>query len=228
MLMNQIATTASEEYRRFVKHDENFVRYFDQGTPEQELAQLALGSRPARRGGTSLSSIDQLRAIPWVFAWAQKRMMLPAWLGTDHALDLDRQSKQWQLLTEMVDEWPFFKSQVDMLEMVLAKTDLDISAYYDRALVDPELVPLGDKLRGKLASIVKSVNQLKNQQHLLQNYPAIERSLALRNPYTDPLHFLQVELMSRSRNQEGGGTDQVNKALMVTIAGIAAGMRNTG
>ena len=205
------------------------MEYFDQSTPERELELLALGSRPARRRDTGgQRTIDDLRAIPWVFAWTQKRLMLPAWLGTESVLVEDLVGKDAHVLNEMIEEWPFFQTQLDMLEMVLSKSDSDISRFYDERLVSDALKPLGADFHQKLASLLEKVNTIKHQQELLDHNPALKQSLDLRHPYTDPLHFLQVELISRHRSAPEEVTEAAKKAMVVTIAGIAAGMRNTG
>ena len=229
LLMNRLAEQARDAYRSMVKDDARFVAYFDQGTPEKELAKLALGSRPARRpGGPGIKkTIDDLRAIPWVFAWTQKRLMLPAWLGTDAAFAEEFTGKDWHTLREMIAEWPFFQSQLNMLEMVLSKADTAIAQEYDDVLVEPALQSLGQELRERLLALIEHLNRLKSQARLLENSPEIRRTLELRHPYTDPLHFLQIELMARSRDSSETSI-YVDKALLVTIAGIAAGMRNTG
>jgi phosphoenolpyruvate carboxylase len=230
LLMNRLAELARDSYRAMVRDDPRFVDYFDQGTPEKELAKLALGSRPARRpaSGDVKKTIDDLRAIPWVFAWTQKRLMLPAWLGTDVALEQEFGGKDWHTLREMLTEWPFFQSQLNMLEMVLSKADADIARQYDEALVEPALHPLGAEFRSRMLGLIDNVNHLKGQSFLLEHSPEIRRTLELRHPYTDPLHFLQIELMARCRQDPTAANAQVDKALLVTIAGIAAGMRNTG
>lgn len=228
-LMDRMSIVARESYREVVKDDPCFVDYFTQSTPERELTKLALGSRPARRGSNSGESrtIESLRAIPWVFAWTQKRLMLPAWLGTDAAFADCQSGKDVHVLKEMIAEWPFFQTQLDMLEMVLAKTDGEISSEYDYALVQPDLRELGDRFCQRMEDLIEMVNTLKDQQQLLEGAPEIKRSLDLRHPYTDPLHFLQIELLSRCRSGEVE-SEQLDKALLVTIAGIAASMRNTG
>ncbi|MCH7741761.1 MAG: phosphoenolpyruvate carboxylase [Proteobacteria bacterium] len=227
-LMDRLSHIASSSYRKTVR-DPEFVEYFVEGTPERELALLALGSRPARRSkDPNDRSIEDLRAIPWVFAWTQKRLMIPAWLGTDAAFSSELSGKEWFVIKEMIKEWPFFQSQLDMLEMVLAKADIEISERYDNVLVSPDLKAMGDKFRGQLTSLIASVNKIKGQGELLEKLPEIKRSLDLRHPYTDPLHFLQIELISRHRSGDGEHNDKIKKALLVTIAGIAAGMRNTG
>ena len=235
-LMDSMSATARDSYREMVQDEPKFIRYFDQGTPERELSLLALGSRPARRASGNDRGIEDLRAIPWVFAWTQKRLMLPAWLGTDKALQKHSVGKNLHIIKEMIEEWPFFQTQLDMLEMVLSKADADISRHYDEELIEADLFPMGDAFRERMLHLIELINQLKGQQSLLARSPAIKRSLDLRNPYTDPLHFLQIELMSRVRSLESLDNtehpkvdhEKIDKALLVTIAGIAASMRNTG
>ena len=207
----------------------DFVPYFRQVTPEQALGKLALGSRPARRkpGG----GVESLRAIPWIFAWTQMRMMLPSWLGSDVALKEAFEHDRVDVLRTMMQEWPFFKTYVDMLEMVLAKADLRIASFYEKTLVDdPKLVSLGESLRDRLRGCIDHLLQLKQQDSLLEQEPVFAHSMRVRNPYTDPLHYLQAELLKRDRESEGKGQvpEMVERALKVTMAGISAGMRNTG
>lgn len=228
LLMDKMAGVACESYRAVVRDDPDFVTFFSQSTPERELTQLALGSRPARRNNQGSKGIEDLRAIPWVFAWTQKRLMLPAWLGTDAGFAQHMEGKSLHILKEMISEWPFFQTQLGMLEMVLSKVDVDIASHYDEALVEPRLRPMGESFHMRMLELIKNIKTLTQQESLLENQPSIKRSLELRNPYTDPLHFLQIELMSRCRDDEQGLHPNVDKALMVTIAGIAASMRNTG
>ncbi|WP_415902972.1 phosphoenolpyruvate carboxylase [Neptuniibacter sp. QD29_5] len=221
--MEAMAKRGLTEYRAIVRENSMFVPYFRAATPEQELAKLPLGSRPAKRrqdGG-----VESLRAIPWIFAWTQIRLMLPAWLGSDKALQEALNESSQSLVKEMYQKWPFFRSTIDMLEMVLAKSDRNISAYYDEQLVSEELGVLGSSLRQRLGDIVSLINQIKEQDGLLDASPVIRQSIDVRNPYIDPLHFLQAELLHRDRNQPN---ERLEQALMVTMAGISAGMRNTG
>lgn len=221
--MEQMAQQGLKAYRGIVREDPQFVPYFRAATPEQELAKLPLGSRPAKRrqdGG-----VESLRAIPWIFAWTQIRLMLPAWLGSDTALGNAVEGGQEQVLRTMYRKWPFFQSYINMLEMVLAKSDVRIAAYYDQQLVSEELGVLGSSLRERLKRAVSIVNELKEQDSLLIDHPIIRQSIDVRNPYIDPLHFLQAELLNRDRTQPDKRLEQ---ALMVTMAGISAGMRNTG
>ena len=224
-LMDRLADKAKEEYRSTVKDGSHFSDYFRISTPEPELSLLALGSRPTRRVVDS-NSISDLRAIPWVFAWTQKRLMIPAWLGTNAALATDFSAKDKFVLNEMMTEWPFFQTQMELLEMVLTKADVEIAHHYDEILAPDHLRYLGDHFHEELTSLVDKVNELKDQSLLLENSPNVRQTINLRDPYTDPLHFLQIELISRYRQDDTN--EKVKKALLITIAGIAASMRNTG
>ena len=145
-LMDRLAALAAGAYRRVVQGDPSFLRYFQVATPEQELGRLNIGSRPARRRAAG-ADIGSLRAIPWIFAWTQTRLHLPAWLGAGEALTtLFEEGAEAQVLA-LAREWPFFRSLLDLLEMVMAKADVDIAAYYDRVLVSDDLRPLGQELR---------------------------------------------------------------------------------
>ncbi|BES72469.1 phosphoenolpyruvate carboxylase [Marinobacter nanhaiticus D15-8W] len=227
-MMDWMTERSLKAYRQVVRENPDFVTYFRQATPEQALGKLALGSRPARRKATG--GVESLRAIPWIFAWTQMRMMLPSWLGSDVALKEAAEAGHVPMLREMMERWPFFKTYVDMLEMVLAKSDLRIASYYEKTLVEPELRHLGEDLRSRLADCIQQVKDLKQQGELLLDEPVFAHSLRVRNPYTDPLHYLQAELLRRDRESEDRGEvpELVERALKVTMAGIAAGMRNTG
>jgi len=221
-LMEEMAKNSVDSYRKMVRENEYFVPYFRSATPEQELGKLALGSRPARRKASG--GIESLRAIPWIFAWMQIRMMVPAWLGADEALAQAHKNEtgQSKLLQEMYQQWPFFRTYIDMLDMIIGKTDVDIAAYYDRQLVDDELLFIGSELRNRLSSI---------DGHLRGITPKVKdqaqsQLMQVRGTYTDPLHYLQAELLQRVRSEEHD--PEVERALMVSMTGIAAGMRNTG
>lgn len=230
-IMESMAKTSVKSYRSVVREDPQFVPYFRSVTPEQELGKLALGSRPARRKASG--GIESLRAIPWIFAWMQIRMMVPAWLGADEALaqviecskdtgaskqDLERV----ETLREMYAEWPFFSTYIDMLDMIIGKTDSDIAAYYDKQLVDQALQPIGAELRARLQTIDQSLKEIKPTG----DDQSQSQIMSLRGTYTDPLHYLQAELLQRARTEQHD--PEVERALMVSMAGIAAGMRNTG
>jgi len=222
-LMSTLAADSCEAYRAVVREEADFVPYFRHATPEQELAKLPLGSRPARRAGGG--GIESLRAIPWIFAWSQNRLILPAWLGAGSALRLALDRGQGDMLREMAAVWPFFATRLSMLEMVFAKADSGISAYYDERLVPAQLRPIGASLRTQLAADIATVLEISGSQELLAAQPWIRESLRLRNIYTEPLNMLQAELLQRNRQAP---EPVLERAIMVTIAGVAAGMRNTG
>ena len=222
-LMNELAEQACTDYRSWVRGNPNFVEYFRQATPEPELASLPLGSRPARRrtGG----GIETLRAIPWIFAWSQSRLVLPAWLGAGSALAAAVKSGQLDRLREMRDQWPFFASRLSMLDMVYAKSDLVINSLYDETLVQENLKTLGSDLRQQLSRDIQSLMGILDVDTLMASDPWGLESIGLRNVYTAPLNLVQIELLRRVRESE---SESVQRALMVSIAGVAAGMRNTG
>ena len=223
-LMQQLADDSCEAYRAVVRHNKEFVPYFRAATPEQELGQLPLGSRPAKRNPTG--GVESLRAIPWIFAWSQNRLMLPAWLGAGSALA--NAADNASLLEEMQQQWPFFATRMSMLEMVFLKADTDIAAYYDKVLVPDELKHLGESLRSQLAADRELLLKLIHSDTLMAKEGWIRESIMLRNTYVDPLHILQAELLHRVRHQPQSVNPDISRALMVTIAGIAAGMRNSG
>lgn len=224
-MMDQLAADGVDAYRAVVRENPEFVEYFRQATPEQELGRLPLGSRPAKRreGG-----VESLRAIPWIFAWTQTRLMLPAWLGWEQALGKALERGEGEVLAQMRERWPFFRTRIDMLEMVLAKADADIAALYDQRLVAPPLRHLGGHLRDLLSQACSVVLGLTGQDRLLAHSPATLEFISLRNTYLDPLHLLQAELLARSRNREANLESPLELALLVSVAGIAAGLRNTG
>ncbi|MFP3994477.1 phosphoenolpyruvate carboxylase [Pseudomonas capeferrum] len=224
-VMDQLAADGVQAYRSVVRDNPDFVEYFRQSTPEQELGRLPLGSRPAKRRA---GGIESLRAIPWIFGWTQTRLMLPAWLGWETALNNALQRGQGELLAQMREQWPFFRTRIDMLEMVLAKADAQIAEAYDERLVQPDLLPLGVHLRDLLSQSCQVVLGLTGQPVLLAHSPETLEFISLRNTYLDPLHRLQAELLARSRRREAALDSPLEQALLVTVAGIAAGLRNTG
>jgi phosphoenolpyruvate carboxylase len=224
VLMDRLASMAAGAYRRVVQGDPSFLRYFRVATPEQELGLLNIGSRPARRRSAS-ADLGSLRAIPWIFAWTQTRLHLPAWLGAGEALTTLFEEDSRRSLQQMARDWPFFRSLLELFEMVLAKTDADIAAYYDRILVPDDLRPLGQELRASCRRTIAAVLEAKGEAMLLAGQADLRRSIELRNPYVDPLNLLQAELLRRTRASED---PRLGDALLVTVNGIAAGMRNTG
>jgi phosphoenolpyruvate carboxylase len=228
-LMDRLSALAATAYRRVVQGDSAFMRYFQASTPEQELGRMNIGSRPARRRDGA-ADIGSLRAIPWIFAWGQTRLHLPAWLGVGEALTALFEEGREGDMRAAAQKWPFFRSLLDLLEMVLAKADPDVAAYYDRALCPDDLRPLGQELRANCRRTIAAVLRAKGESRLLESQPDLRRTIELRNPYVDPLNLLQAELLRRARTGPPGADvdPALADALLVTINGIAAGMRNTG
>jgi phosphoenolpyruvate carboxylase len=217
--MDRVAGRARSAYRSVVYDDPRFIPYFRTATPEQELANIRIGSRPARRAPDA--GVQSLRAIPWQFAWTQTRLMLGSWLGIEDALGPNGGG----LLREMYAEWAFFASTIDLVEMTLAKADGRIAAQYDQ-LVPADLQPLGDDLRARLARAIDAVLAVTGHDVLLEANPVLRRSIDVRNPYVDPINLVQVELLRRLRAPDPDPS--LADAFAVTVNGIAAGMRNTG
>ena len=218
--MDSLAEVACGAYREAVR-DPDFVGFFQALTPERELAALALGSRPARR--TPAADLDGLRAIPWVFAWTQVRLMLPAWLGTDRAMAaLTEDAAAYRRLRR----WPFFAMQADMLEMVVAKADATLVRYYANRLAAPDQRAIAEALLARLAQLAADLPRLAGTSRLLATDRQARDSITVRNTYLDPLHLLQAELLARRRG--GNESEAVTQALKVTMAGISSGLRNTG
>lgn len=230
-IMDVMAEQSCAGYRAIVCDEPDFVRYFRQATPEQELGQLPLGSRPAKRKADG--GIESLRAIPWIFSWAQNRLVLPSWLGFGEAFAPMLEGENRATLDEMYQQWPFFAARINMMEMLFSKSSADIAKLYDQRLVEPELHRLGDQLRSQLERDSQLLLSFLGQEQLLEHEGASKRSMAIRHGYLVPLHLVQIELLARSRKEPfDSGVDlhshARSRALMVAIGGIAAGLRNTG
>ncbi|WP_100658145.1 phosphoenolpyruvate carboxylase [Alteromonas flava] len=229
-----MADKARDNYRGIVREHPDFVPYFRVATPEQELGKLPLGSRPAKRKPTG--GIESLRAIPWIFAWAQTRLVLPSWLGVMPAIEASYNSDAKATIEEMIADWPFFASRLSMLDMVFHKADPQISAAYDDRLVPAELKHFGETLRQELSDSIALLLKLTKQNSVMETDPQGKESMNIRAGYLQPLHYLQIELLERIRAQvETADGEQpsptvatLERAMMVAIAGIAIGMRNTG
>ncbi|HEX7154625.1 MAG TPA: phosphoenolpyruvate carboxylase [Thermoanaerobaculia bacterium] len=221
--MQRMSDASRRGYRELVYETPRFIDYFRAATPEVELGEINIGSRPARRGGAK-QGVESLRAIPWQFAWTQNRLLLPSWLGVDNALEQGT-ADDAALLTEMLAKWPFFRSTIELIEMVLAKAEARIAAYYDRLLLPDSLRDLGDTLRARLLETVALVQHLTAHDRLLETNPALRRSIDVRNPYVDPINVVQAEILRRLRQSPD---DTLRDAFITTVNGIAAGMRNTG
>lgn len=230
--MEELSAVAYESYRRLVYETPGFYEYFIEATPVEELQHLRLGSRPTRRKSSS-KNLDDLRAIPWVFGWTQSRHLLPGWLAVGTAIEeflrVDPQARL-QLLQEMYARWPFFHSTISNIAMTLAKADFQIARQYATRLAGRGLGRRMFRLLGdEYARTTHAVLQITGERRLLDNYTVLQRSIEVRNPYVDPMSYLQIELLARKRS---GGVrqdrDKLLYAILLTINGIAAGMRNTG
>ncbi len=221
-LMSGLAATAEAAYRALVWDEPEFPAFFRSLTPVDELALLEIGSRPATRPETAdRGEIEALRAIPWVFAWTQTRCLLPAWYGCGSAFA----EAPLETLQRLYRVWPFFRSLVDNLEMTLAKTSLEIAASYLRLVPQSEARSrLWAAIEAEHARTVASVLGIVESGQLLERHPVLQRSIRLRNPYVDPMNAIQVELLAAHR----AGDESATRPLLRSIAGIAAGLRNTG
>jgi phosphoenolpyruvate carboxylase len=220
--MDSLANRSMEAYREVTRHP-SFVPYFRTATPEIELSSLQIGSRPARR--KSDGGLESLRAIPWMFAWMQTRLMLPAWLGIETALSDAIEEGAVEELRAMATSWPFFESTLSLAELALTKSDQRIAAHYDEVLVPPELQAMGEDLRARLRRVEEVVLEATGQSMLLERAPVLRRSFQLRRAYLDPINLIQAELLRRQREADD---ELLQDALLATVNGIAAGLKNTG
>ncbi len=225
--MDTLAAVAHRAYRELVYGTEGFVAYFRAATPIAEIAELNIGSRPASR--TASTRIEDLRAIPWVFSWGQCRLMLPGWYGTGSAVetwvagDLGRLS----LLREMHDKWPFFRSVLSNMAMVLVKSDLAVASRYAELVPDPALrQTIFSRIATEHERTVRAYCAITGRTQLLEDNPALLRSIRNRFAYLDPLNHVQVELLRRYR--AGQNDERTKRAIHLTINGLAAGLRNSG
>jgi phosphoenolpyruvate carboxylase len=228
--MDTMAEASRRKYRALVYEDQGFQAYFQQATPIEEIAQLNTGSRPVSRGGTL--AVEDLRAIPWVFAWMQNRHLLPAWYGAGSAFaDFAKRAGGLECLRDMYQHWLFFRSLVDNLQMVLAKADMRIARQYATLVSD-------ERERERLFTIIEAeferahdaLLQITGQASVLERQPQLLASLRLRDPYIDPMSYFQVRLLRELRRLPAGDPRRAAhlQAVLRTINGIAAGLQNTG
>jgi len=221
--MEALSTASFAAYREFVESP-GLVDYFLGATPVEELAEMNIGSRPSRRPGGG-AGLDDLRAIPWVFGWTQSRQIVPGWYGVGAGLEAMRRDGRWDVVEEMFDQFLFLKTFISNVEMTLAKTDLDVASRYVERLVDPAHRHLFSRIREEYERTITEVERLTGSG-ILDRLPVLKRTLAVRDYYLDPLNLLQVTLLARRRAGETDPT--LERALLLTVNGIAAGMRNTG
>ena len=228
----QLSKASMDAYRHLVYETAGFNDYFFGATPIREIAELNIGSRPASRKANQ--KIEDLRAIPWGFSWGQCRLTLPGWYGFGSAVEkfLDRPTDKEQkaalaLLQKMVKQWPFFKTLLSNMDMVLAKSDLALASRYSELVSDAKLRKrIFTAIEAEWHKTAEAMSLLTGEKHRLANNPALARSIRHRFPYIDPLHHLQVELIRRYR--DGKADERVQRGIHISINGIAAGLRNTG
>ncbi|CAN1296284.1 Phosphoenolpyruvate carboxylase 4 [Linum perenne] len=223
-LMEEISKVSCQNYRSNVYENPEFITYFQEATPQAELGFLNIGSRPTRRKAST--GIGHLRAIPWVFAWTQTRFVLPAWLGVGAGLEHACEKGHTDDLKAMYQEWPFFQSTIDLIEMIIGKADTSIAKHYDEVLVSESRQKIGNDLRKELSLTEKYVLVVSGHEKLSDHNKSLRRLIEGRLPYLNPMNMLQVEVLKRLRRDDDNV--KLRDALLITINGIAAGMRNTG
>jgi len=227
-VMDLISSASYQKYRRLIEAP-GLVDYFLTSTPVEELGAMNIGSRPARRpgGGNDNVGLDGMRAIPWVFGWTQSRQVVPGWFGVGTGLASARHAELSDTVDHMYQEWPFFRAFISNVEMTLSKTDLTVASQYVGSLVDEENRYLFDIIRREYELAVREVLHVTGDDELLDRYPILKRTLAIRDTYLDPISYLQVSLLERARSGEEKSAE-LRRALLLSVNGLAAGLRNTG
>ena len=226
-LIESMAEISKNSYRKNINQNTDFLKYFKTVTPHISLGKLSIGSRPSKR--KNIDNIKGLRAIPWVFAWTQIRLMLPAWLGSAEALRYSSMKEFRKTLIDMEKNWPFFNSMMDMLDMVISKVDPDISEIYEEYLADDSLKRVGKKLRYQF-QVIKKLNKEITPNEIIKARKKFRTSVIVRNIYTEVLNMVQAVVISKLRKKglSKANKQNLNDALLTSIAGISAAMKNTG
>jgi phosphoenolpyruvate carboxylase len=224
--LDELSAVAFDFYREHILDDPGVVTYFEQGTPVSELENAKIGSRPARRNDSP--KLTDLRAIPWVFGWTQSRLLVPAWFGVGFAVEqFLTKSGALELLQTMAQEFPLFIDLLRNVEMALGKADLGTARLYSTLVTDEKLRErIYDMFEAEFHRTARVLLAVTRQKELLETNQVLAHSIKLRNPYVDPMHFIQVDMLRRKR--AGEDTPEVNRAIAATINGISAGLRNTG
>ena len=225
-LIEKMSDISKSSYRKNINQNSDFIRYFKTVTPHVSLGKLLIGSRPSKR--KNVDNIKSLRAIPWVFAWTQIRLMLPAWLGSAEALRYSSIKKFKSTLLDMERNWPFFNSMLDILDMVISKVDPEISKVYEKYLADHKLIRIGKKLRYQFETI-KKLNKKITPKEIINARKQFRNIIVARNIYTEVLNVIQPIVISKLKITKGKENKKnLNDALLTSIAGISAAMKNTG